>query len=78
MKPTRKRTKAPWIEEAVFYEIYPQIRSLIVGDKKFNPGIYRVSWDCTDNYGKAVASGPYIYRLTAAKFAKARMMVLVK
>ena len=34
--------------------------------------------EARDRYGRTVASGPYIYRLVAKGFAKARVMVLVR
>ncbi len=55
------------------------IRRLIKPDKKMKPGFYRVLWNCTDDWGRKVAAGPYIYRLKAGKkYAKSRLMIVVK
>jgi hypothetical protein len=40
------------------------VKTLVAGQKP--AGHYSVRWDATDNMGKAVATGTYIYRLTTA------------
>ncbi|MBN2290569.1 MAG: hypothetical protein JXQ83_14640 [Candidatus Glassbacteria bacterium] len=42
------------------------------------PGRYSVFWDGTDEEGTAVASGIYLYRLSAGKYTKTRKMILLK
>jgi len=54
------------------------VRQLVKPGRKQNPGFYQIVWDCRDDFGREVASGPYLYRLSAPGFAKARVMVLVK
>jgi hypothetical protein len=54
------------------------ITRIIRPDKVMKPGFYRIRWDCRDEQGRQLASGPYIYRIVASKYAKARMMILVK
>jgi hypothetical protein len=51
---------------------------LIRPDRKLKPGYYRTVWDGRDEHNREVASGPYVYRLTAEGFAKARVMLMVK
>ncbi len=41
-------------------------------------GIYKIQWNSMDNYGNAVPSGMYIYRLIAGDFIKSNKMVLMK
>jgi hypothetical protein len=41
-------------------------------------GSYEVTWHGCDNTGRPVASGTYIYRLTAGGYTETRSMVLVK
>ena len=41
-------------------------------------GVYTVAWDGRDDQGKAVASGVYLYRLTAGPQVQARRLVLVR
>jgi flagellar hook assembly protein FlgD len=54
------------------------VRRLMDGRSKMNPGFYRVMWDGRDQYGRRLSAAPYVYRLTASKYAKARMMIMVK
>ena len=41
-------------------------------------GFKTIVWDGSDQYGNAVSSGIYIYRLTAGEFTKTRKMMLMK
>ncbi|MFH1978528.1 MAG: T9SS type A sorting domain-containing protein [Candidatus Aenigmatarchaeota archaeon] len=41
-------------------------------------GTHQVSWDGTDRYGKAVASGMYFYRLQTASLTESKKMTLLK
>jgi autotransporter-associated beta strand protein len=54
------------------------VRRLVRPDKPINPGFYQALWDCRDDRGKFLASGPYIYRITAQGFAMARVMVMIR
>ena len=53
-----------------------QVRT-IVNDHQ-NAGYYNAIWDGKDRNGNSVASGIYIYRLTAGNFNSTRKMVLLK
>ncbi len=46
--------------------------------EKLSPGRYEVQWDGTDDAGRAVASGIYLYRLQAGERVLTRKMVLIK
>lgn len=41
-------------------------------------GVHRVSWNGTNSSGQQVASGIYLYRLTAGEFAATKKMLLLK
>lgn len=58
------------------YNILGQhIRTLV--DKDMAPGHYSISWDATDNSGRSVATGIYLYRLeVGAKFQTKKMLLL--
>jgi carboxypeptidase T len=56
----------------VVYDILGREIAVLVNEKKA-PGTYEVSFD-----GSGLASGIYIYRLTAGSFVQSRKMVLVK
>ena len=45
---------------------------------RLDAGLHTALWDGRDQNGVELASGVYIYRITAGTFAKARKMVLVK
>lgn len=52
------------------------IKVLVREDKP--AGSYRVVWDGSDDAGRKVASGIYLYELRAGSFVKVRRMVLVR
>jgi hypothetical protein len=54
------------------------IRRIVKPDNVMKPGFYRVAWDCKDDNGRLMASGPYIYRFSAPGFAKAKIMIVMK
>jgi flagellar hook assembly protein FlgD len=68
--------------ELVIYNILGQeIYTLINGKKQ--AGYHSQAWNATDQYGNAVASGLYIYRLDAKgvsgrKFVQVKKMVVLK
>jgi flagellar hook assembly protein FlgD len=41
-------------------------------------GYKRVEWDGTDDNGSSVASGVYLYRMTAGDFSETKKMLLLK
>lgn len=45
---------------------------------KLESGDHTVSWDGTDEYGRTVRSGVYIYRLQAGKSVSTRKMILLR
>ena len=45
-------------------------------DNDMTAGIHYVQWDGTDNSGKRVASGIYIYQISTGKIKQARKMTL--
>jgi hypothetical protein len=52
------------------------VRTLVEGYRA--AGRYSVSWNGTDEYGQAVTSGVYFYRLTSANFSQNQKMLLVR
>ncbi|MGH7451910.1 MAG: FG-GAP-like repeat-containing protein [bacterium] len=60
------------------YNMNGQEIKKLIDDEDYNPGAHSVQWDATDEQGKPVASGVYIYRLTYGNFSKTKTMTLVR
>jgi autotransporter-associated beta strand protein len=54
------------------------VRHIVKPDNVMKPGFYHVTWDGKDDAGRLMASGPYVYRLSAPGFAKAKVMIVMK
>ena len=52
------------------------VRTLV--DEMREPGKYTMFWDGTDDYGRQLSSGVYLYRMQAGDFTQTRKMVLLK
>jgi hypothetical protein len=59
------------------YDVHGR-RVKTLAQTKMAAGVHRLHWDGTDNDGESVASGVYVYRLSTARFAKSKKMVLMK
>ncbi len=60
----------------VFNILGQKVRTLV--DEYLTAGNKRVEWDGTDDRGNAVASGIYLYRMTANDFTETKKMMLMK
>ena len=47
-------------------------------DRQMSPGTYEVTWDGRSSSGQRLASGVYLYRMTARDFTETRRMTIVK
>ncbi|MFQ5632062.1 MAG: FlgD immunoglobulin-like domain containing protein, partial [bacterium] len=68
--------KAGGVELAIFDLQGRLVRTLV--NREMPVGNHAISWDGTETNGQKVASGRYIYRLSANGEVKSKMMVLVK
>ena len=59
----------------IYNSIGQEVRTLV--DDYREPGSHAAVWDGHDDGGRPLASGVYIYRLTAGSFSEARKMVLI-
>jgi flagellar hook assembly protein FlgD len=68
--------KSSHVRLEVFNVLGQSVR--VLADEYLAAGFKRVQWDGTDSYGRPVASGIYLYRLTADQFGETRKMMLLK
>jgi flagellar hook assembly protein FlgD len=52
------------------------IRKLV--DDSRIPGVYFVDWNATDDSGRRVSSGIYLFKLRAGDFSKTKKMLLMR
>ena len=63
--------------QLVIYNLLGQkVRTLV--QETMDAGFHSVVWDGTDEFGKQVASGIYIYRMSVADFTKVQRMMVLK
>jgi hypothetical protein len=67
-------------ETAVSLTIYNALGQKIATlvDKEQSAGVYLITWDGTDEQGRAVSNGIYLYKMQAGDFAATRKMVLMR
>ena len=53
-----------------------KVRTLAQG--LHEPGRYRIQWNATNDYGKPLSSGMYIYRIHAGDFVSVKKLILMK
>jgi len=64
------------VKIAVYDMLGQEVRTLFAGEVV--RGTYTVDWNGFSNDGSKVASGTYIYRMTAGEFIQSKKMVLIK
>ncbi len=60
------------------YDMLGKEVKTIIANQNYSKGSYSVTWDGTNNFGKNVASGQYIYTLKYGNFTKSMKMTLLK
>ncbi len=65
-----------FVELKIYDLLGREIKTLV--NTRLLPGSYTVIWDGRDNEGRAVASGAYLYRLTAGKYTATKKMMLLR
>lgn len=68
--------KTSIVDLNIYNMLGQRIRTLV--HQVQNAGSYTVQWDGKNDFGAPVASGVYLYNLTAGKFKESRRMVLLK
>jgi FtsP/CotA-like multicopper oxidase with cupredoxin domain len=64
------------VELKIYNMLGQEVRTL--ANEKYTAGQHTLVWDGKNNHGKAVASGIYVYKMTAGKFTRTKKMNLVR
>ncbi|MBN2424367.1 MAG: T9SS type A sorting domain-containing protein [Calditrichaceae bacterium] len=62
----------------VIYNVQGEKVKTLVAGREYPAGEHMMSWDASDETGRRVASGMYLYRFEAGRFAKTGKMILLK
>ncbi len=67
-------------ESRVSVDIYDVLGEHIknLTSRIYMPGNYRLTWDGTNNFGRQVSGGVYVYKLSSDYFTDAKKMILLK
>lgn len=60
----------------IFNMMGQKIKTLV--DRHMSAGTYQAKWDGTDDTGRSVVSGTYLYKMSSSHFNSVKKMVLVK
>ncbi len=64
------------VELAIYNALGQKIKTLL--NTRQEAGFHSIAWDGTNNRGKAVSSGIYLYRINAGMFSAIKKMILLK
>ena len=77
----RKRCRYDLPEDAVvnitIYDMLGRVVSNLVSSQQ-NAGYKSIQWNATNNEGKSVSAGLYLYQIQAGQFRQTKKMVLLK
>jgi hypothetical protein len=68
--------KSAFVTIKIYNILGQEVRTLI--NNQLQAGVYNVQWNSDNNFGQHVASGIYIYRVTAGQYIKSMKMILLK
>jgi flagellar hook assembly protein FlgD len=60
------------------YDLAGRLVKSLLAEAPLEAGRHNVTWDGTDDRGRAVAAGVYLYRLQAGTFSESKAVALVK
>ena len=69
-------TTPPTVTINIYDMLGRQVKTLINQTK--NTGYKSVIWDATNDYGKPVSAGVYLYQIRAGEFVQTKKMVVLK
>ena len=73
---TYRMPRSGKVKIEIFTMLGQRIRTLV--ERNVRAGSYQVSWDAKDDFGKSVATGMYLYRMTSGDFSAMRKLILLK
>ncbi len=62
----------------LIYNINGQLVRTLINHENLQAGVHKLVWDATDDFGRPVSSGIYIYRFVSPKFTKFKKMTFLK
>jgi hypothetical protein len=65
------------IQLKIYNTLGQEVRTLI-NNQEYSAGTHTIQWDGTDNFGRKVASGVYIYQLKFGGFSISKRMTLTQ
>ena len=68
--------EASYVSMKIYNVLGREVRTLVNGSQ--NAGNYQTQWNGLDNAGNKVATGMYIYRITAGNYVATKKMLLLK
>ena len=68
--------KNSFVTLKIYNVLGEEVKTLV--SQEMNAGNYAIEWDGANNNGSKVASGVYIYRITAGNFVSVKKMLLMK
>jgi parallel beta-helix repeat protein len=68
--------KTSMVSIKIYNMLGQEVKSLLNSERQ--PGVYTIQWNGDNNFGQHVASGVYIYRVTAGQNIKTMKMMLLK
>ncbi|MDZ7762914.1 MAG: T9SS type A sorting domain-containing protein [Melioribacteraceae bacterium] len=68
--------EANYVSIKIYNMLGQEVKTLVNKDVK--AGRHTIEWRGENNYGQKVASGTYIYRISAGEYTQAKKMILLK
>ncbi|MGB6121234.1 MAG: FlgD immunoglobulin-like domain containing protein, partial [Bacteroidota bacterium] len=61
----------------IYNSLGQEVRTLIAGEQQ-DAGLHTILWDGTNDAGRPVATGVYVYRMASGRFVETKRMILLR